>query len=279
MADYRHTLQQLEDAWSTCTGCNLGVRRQELDTRFVFGEGAPGGIMFIGQDGIQEKEEHEGMPFISPSGMILRLAIEKLGLNCSSYITNSVACRPCSQPVNGEGQPMTRYNYRTKQHEPVINDDEPNPQQVAACLSRIHQQIYLVDPVIIVTLGGVAAMALTSDRSFNIKAKRGVSQEILVPGALHVASLTEKKKDWVRKLRGEVIMPTKVGMIGYHMLPTYDPSIVLRRQEDQSFKNPMDMFLQDMKRAATIYDDYVYKVHGTAKPAREVTLADVTETD
>lgn len=258
--------------------CELGTRRQEVGGRFVFGEGAPRGIMFIGQDGVQEKEETDGRPFTSTSGLVLRQVIEKLGLNGSCYITNVVSCRPCAQVYDQAGEPRSKFNYQTKLREPLIGDTEPTPLQVAACLTRLHQQIYAVDPVIIVALGGVAALALTTDRKFNIRENRGRSQRVFIPGALHKPSLTEKRKDWVRKLRGELIMPTVNSGVGYHMLPTYDPGFVLRMQASKSFKNPLDMFIQDLKRAATIYDDYMHKVFGTARPLREAALSDVSET-
>lgn len=50
MADYRRSLQELKEEWSSCTKCELGQRRKEVEGEFVFGEGVGGrGIMFIGE--------------------------------------------------------------------------------------------------------------------------------------------------------------------------------------------------------------------------------------
>ena len=276
MADYRYSLQTVKDAWEGCTSCDLGVRRQSVGGRFVFGEGAPRGIMFIGE-GPGENEEAEGRPFVGKSGMILRQVIDKLGLNGACYITNVVSCRSCSQAYNGEGQAVMRYDRTTKTRVPFIKDDAPTPLQMATCLPRLYEEIYLVDPVLIVTLGAEAAKAIISERSFSVTSERGKAREVRIPGAWHVPSLTDKKKAWLRRVRGQDVMPTVRRNVRYLMLPTLHPAYVLRRQADQSYKNPLDMFLMDLKLAASIYDDYLEKSFGVNQQEREVTIKDLAE--
>jgi len=276
LADFRYSLQTVKDAWEGCTNCELGVRRKDVGGRFVFGEGAPRGIMFIGE-GPGEHEEAEGRPFIGQSGMILRQVIDKLELNGCCYITNVVSCRSCSQAYNGEGQPVMRYDRTTKTRVPFIKDDAPTPLQMATCLPRLYEEIYLVDPVLIVTLGAEAAKAIISERSFSVVGERGKTREINIPGAWHAPALTDKKKAWVRKVRGDVVMPTNLRRVRYLMLPTLHPAYVLRRQADQSYKNPLDMFLLDMKQAARIYDNYLEKSFGVDHKEREVTINDLAE--
>jgi uracil-DNA glycosylase len=274
MPDNRYTLQVIKDAWENCTRCNLGVRRKEVKGQFVFGEGSPRGIMFIGE-GPGVNEEEEGRPFVGRSGRVLRQVIHKLGLSNCSYITNVVTCRSCSQAYSGEGQPIMRWNRALKVHEPLIRDEPPSPLQIASCLPRLYEEIYLVDPVLIVTLGGEAAKAIISERSFSIINERGKTREITIPGAWFVPELTDKKKMWLRKTKGEYVMPTTQNEVRYLMMPTLHPAYVLRRQEDRSYKNPLDTFIIDMKEAAKLYDRYLLETFGTEPTERDVTIDDV----
>ena len=276
MPDYRHSLQAVKDVWENCQACDLGVRRKEVGGKFVFGEGAPRGIMFIGE-GPGTTEEEMGRPFIGKSGMVLRQVIDKMGLNGSCYVTNVVSCRSCVPAYNSEGQPITRLDRSSGQRLPVIRDDTHNPLQMASCLPRLHEEIYLVDPVLIVTLGGEATKAIIPERSFSILSERGKTREISIPGAWDIPSLTDKRKAWVRKVKGELVMPTIQNSVRYLVLPTLHPSYVLRRQADQSYKNPLDMFLLDMKQAAHIYDRYLLETFGTEPQTREVTVDDIAE--
>lgn len=276
MPDFRYTLQAVEEAWSGCTNCDLGVRRHKVGGQFVFGEGAPRGILFIGE-GPGVSEEENGKPFIGKSGMVLRQVIDKLGLNGCCYITNTVSCRSCSQAYNSEGQAIMRFNRKRGEKEPLIKDEAPTPLQIASCLPKLHEEIYLTDPVLIVALGAEAAKAIISERTFSILGERGKPREISIPGALFNPSLTEKRKAWARKVRGVMVMPTVQNRVRYLLLPTLHPAYVLRRQADQSYKNPLDMFLLDMKLAARIYDRYLFESFGTEPQEREVTIDDIAE--
>ncbi len=277
MPDFRYSLQVIKEAWENCQNCSLGVRRKQVNGKFVFGEGTGRGIMFIGE-GPGANEEDEGRPFVGKSGEVLRQVINKLGISHCSYISNVVACRSCTQAYNGEGQPIMRYNRALKIHEPFIKDEAPSPVQIAACLPRLSEEIYLVDPVLIVTLGGEAAKSLISERSFSVLSERGRAREIDIPGAWSLPELTDKKKIWMRKVRQEFVLPVVQNRVRYLLLPTLHPAYVLRRQADQSFKNPLDMFIEDMKMAAKIYDRYLYETYGTAPLEREVTVDDLVET-
>lgn len=276
MPDFRYSLQAVKDAWEACTNCSLGVRRKQVDGQFVFGEGVPRGLMFIGE-GPGANEEEAGRPFVGQSGKVLRTVIDKLGLSSCSYITNIVTCRSCSPAYNTEGQPIMRFDRRLKEHVQMIKDEEPSPVQIAACLPRLYEEIYLVDPVLIVCLGGTAAKAIVTERSFSILGERGKTREISVPGAWSLPSLTDKKREWARKVKGEMRMPTEQNLVRYLMLPTLHPAYVLRRKEDRSFRNPLEVFLDDMKQAAGIYDRYMFETFGAEPKERAVSMTDIEE--
>lgn len=267
MPDARKTLEQLSEEWETCEKCELGVRRKETDGNFVFGEGRRRGIMFVGE-GPGAIEEEVGRPFAGPSGKLLRDVIGRLGLwDC--YFTNCVSCRSCSPAYDGGGQPIMRRDRATKKLLPLINDEPPTPAQVNTCLPRLHEEIYLVDPILIVALGAEAASTLLG-RKVSILSERGRTMKITVPGAWSLPVLTEKKKAWRRKVRGEWVMPTVQNQVEYLMLPTVHPAYVLRFHSDRRKGNPLETFAADITLASNIYYRYMTEVHGDSYVEREL---------
>ena len=119
------TLQELYREIEKCERCPLAQGRG----RAVPGEGpADARIMFIGEGpGVQE--DRQGRPFIGPAGQFLNELLASIGLDRTKvYITNVVKSRP---PGNRD----------------------PQPNEIAACAPWLEQQIALVQPKIIVTLG------------------------------------------------------------------------------------------------------------------------------
>lgn len=123
------TLEELKAALAQFEGCGL----KATATNMVFGDGAADArIMFIGEAPGRD-EDIQGIPFVGRSGQLLDRMLKAIGLDReSAYITNVIAWRP---PGN-----------RT-----------PTVHETAVCRPFIDRQIELVDPEIIVFLGGVAA--------------------------------------------------------------------------------------------------------------------------
>jgi DNA polymerase len=111
-----------------CTRCELALGR----TRVVVGTGAAHAeIMFVGEaPGAQE--DAAGEPFVGAAGRLFDSLLAGHEIARSDvFVTNVVACRP---PAN-----------RT-----------PKPREVAAHSPWLEEQIRLVDPRVIVTLGRAA---------------------------------------------------------------------------------------------------------------------------
>ena len=119
------TIKALEQAVAVCTDCILCETR----TYSVPGEGPEtSDILFIGE-GPGFHEDQQGRPFVGPSGKFLDDLLGLIDLSRSDvYIANVVKCRP-------------------------PNNRDPLPQEIKACRKYLDQQIRLVDPKIIVTLG------------------------------------------------------------------------------------------------------------------------------
>ena len=93
-------------------------------------------------------------------------------------------------PVFGRGPkgvPVLRYK-----------DEPPTPIHKNACRPRLLEEIYLVDPIVIVGLGGPACEALLG-HSITITRDRGETSQIAIPGASYRPVLTEKRQQWLRK--------------------------------------------------------------------------------
>lgn len=259
MPDARKTLQELNEQWSHCTACSLGVRRQAVQGQFVAGEGIHRGIMFIGE-GPGQIEEEEGRPFVGPSGGLLRTVINRLGL-VNYYITNVVPCRSCSPILDADNNPRFRKDYKSGQRLPMVKDEPPLPTQMQACSTRLYEEIYIVDPVIIVTLGVTPAQMLLG-HSVAITQSRGQTEHAYIPGAGYRPVLTEKKGVWARKIHGEFEMPVEQNEVMYEVLPTLHPAYVLRKLSDKGKDSPFQQLVGDIRMAIKIYERYMYEAFG-----------------
>jgi len=126
------TLDELRAALETFDGCAL----KRTATNLVFTDGNPEArIVFIGEAPGAE-EDRRGVPFVGPSGKLLDRMLASIGLDRTNVlISNSVYWRP---PGN-----------RT-----------PTPQETALCLPFVERLMDLVDPDIVVALGGAAAKSV-----------------------------------------------------------------------------------------------------------------------
>jgi DNA polymerase len=130
------TLEEIQEAMEGCLKCKLGRGR----TNLVFGEGPSNAkLMFVGE-APGEEEDLQGRPFVGAAGQLLNNLLNKLGLSREEvYITNVVKSRP----------PHNR---------------DPEPDEIAACLPFLQQQIKAIRPKVIVALGRIAAQALLNTR-------------------------------------------------------------------------------------------------------------------
>jgi len=126
-------LEDLQEKVQSCSNCTLRSGCQQV----VFGEGNPGArIMLIGE-GPGQEEDKQGRPFVGRAGQLLDKMLEASGFErfTHTYIANIVKCRP----------PQNR---------------APLPNERAACLPYLYQQIELIDPLIIILLGATALQGL-----------------------------------------------------------------------------------------------------------------------
>ena len=132
-ADLR--LQEIRQEITTCQLCQLAKERLNA----VPGEGpAKVDIMFIGEaPGFHENRQ--GKPFVGQAGQFLDELLQAAGLDRDQvYITNVVKCRP-------------------------PNNRDPLPEELKACQRYLDEQIALLDPQVIVTLGRISMSKFITD--------------------------------------------------------------------------------------------------------------------
>lgn len=255
-------LDQLYREWDGCTRCPLGERRCQIDTKMVPGEGRTRAIMLV-DEGPGETEESLGQAFTSSSGYLLREVLEALGAADLVYLTYVTSCRPCQHKIDKNGQPVFRRRGMAAPV-PVWEDIPPPKASVDACWPRLHQEIYSVDPVVIVTMGNPAAEALLG-HSIHITKSRGRPETMAIDGVGYEASFTEKKNAWIRGYtkKGGFVMPTKRVEVTYTVIPTLRPSFVLSHASDGAKDSPFQQFTADIRLAVSIYERYMLETFGT----------------
>jgi len=165
-------LPQLEKEVASCTRCALAKTR----TQTVFARGNPeASLCFVGEAPGAD-EDAQGLPFVGRAGQLLDRMIAAMGLSPErdAYVCNIIKCRP---PGNRR----------------------PEPEETAACIPYLHEQLALVHPKVIVTLGNTAASALLGTK----------------------LGITKIRGEW-KLYRGTTLV-----------MPTYHPSYLIRPSAQQ----------------------------------------------
>lgn len=162
----------MQDSWEAlareCAGCRECALHQTRKN-VVFGVGNPQAEIMLVGEGPGANEDATGIPFVGRAGQLLDDMLAIIGLDRERvYICNIVKCRPPHNRV-------------------------PEPDERAACMEYLRQQVALVRPKVIVCLGSTPTRALMGE-DMRITRDRGVWQL--------------KKGVW--------------------MLPTYHPAALLR---------------------------------------------------
>lgn len=135
LADQCQTIEQLRQVVFNFEGCLL----RKTATNTVFADGNQNSeIMLIGE-APGANEDLQGIPFCGDSGKLLDNIIKSIGLDRSNtYITNTIFWRP---PGNRR----------------------PSEEEVEICLPFVEKHIALMNPKLIVLVGGTASFALFGD--------------------------------------------------------------------------------------------------------------------
>jgi len=191
-AEKEEAMAQLRERAMVCVKCpNLAAAR----TNVVFGVGdihSP--LMFVGEAPGAD-EDVQGEPFVGKAGQLLTKIIETMGLGRSTvYIANILKCRP-DVPAGESG------------------NRKPTLKEMNTCKPYVIEQIDIIRPRVIVTLGGTA-----------------------VEGLLGITTgITRLRGNW-QSFRGIPVMPT------------FHPSYLLRNQAVSEKRRVWEDMLQVMEK-------------------------------
>lgn len=166
----------------------------------VFGEGDPcAQLMFIGEAPGQQEDE-TGRPFVGRAGQLLEKMIIAMGLSRESvYICNVLKTRP-------------------------PNNATPTTQESEACAPYLYEQIRIVQPSVIVTLGLPATRTILQSQS-SMGAMRGRWHAFPPSGSARIEGLDEVA-----------------------VMPTYHPAYLLRSYTEDNRRKVWSDLQQVQKR-------------------------------
>ncbi len=175
-------LQELGKSLHNCQLCKLSKLGR---TQVVFGVGNPhASIMFVGEaPGFNE--DQKGEPFVGAAGKLLNDLLTSAGLSRDQiYIANVIKCRP-------------------------PNNRDPEPDEVETCKPFLMQQIQMIRPKLVCTLGNWATQTLLERKVgiTKVKAQAFYMKDFVIfpllhpAAALHQGNLLDTLKDDFKKLK------------------------------------------------------------------------------
>ena len=159
---------ELRDAALSCTACRLSETRNNV----VFGVGDPGADLMLVGEAPGKNEDLKGEPFVGAAGQLLDSLLAGIGAKREEvYIANVLKCRP---PANRD----------------------PRDDEIDSCKGYLREQIRMIHPDVVVTLGNFAT-------------------KLLLPTDMGITRMRGQRFDW---------------WLGATLIPTFHPAAALRGQ-------------------------------------------------
>jgi DNA polymerase len=150
------------------------------------GEGAPGGIMLVGEQP-GDIEEQRGRPFVGPAGQLLDRALAQAGIDRSrTFVTNAVK----------------HFKFSEQRGKRRIHS-KPTAREAEACRPWLERELEIIKPRAIVALGATAAQSLMG-RAFRItrdggKIIRGSGWSPILLATAHPSAILRKPSSEERR--------------------------------------------------------------------------------
>lgn len=171
-----------------CQDCPLSQTR----TQVVFGDGNPDTPLMLIGEGPGEQEDAMGLPFVGRAGQLLEEALRASKITRKHiWISNVLKCR------------ASIFEGGRLQNRP------PRVEEVEACRQWIESEIAVINPLVIVCIGGPAAKLIIG-KHFSISSQRGqwftdTGYAPYVMAVLHPA--------YILRQQGQEFLRTKQGLI------------------------------------------------------------------
>lgn len=192
MAQWRPMLtpefEALRERALVCTDCGLAETR----TNVVFGVGDPAARLILVGEAPGKNEDLQGEPFVGAAGRLLDQLLGEIGITRPEvYIANVLKCRP---PGNRD----------------------PRPDEIDACKGYLREQIRMISPDVVVTLGNFATKLL-------LRTETGITR------------LRGRRHDW---------------WLGATLIPTFHPAAALRGGD-----RVMDQMREDFELVRSVLEE------------------------
>lgn len=179
---------ELRDQALACTSCRLSETRHTV----VFGVGDPAASLMLVGEAPGKNEDLQGEPFVGAAGQLLDELLSGISLSRSDvYIANVLKCRP---PGNRD----------------------PQQDEIDACKGFLREQIRMISPQVVVTLGNFAT-------------------KLLVPTDVGITRMRGQRISW---------------WLGATLIPTFHPAAALR-----GGPRVVETMRQDFALARTVLDE------------------------
>ena len=166
---------------------NLNCNLKETSTNIVFGKGDKNAKIMIIGDAPDSEEDRIGEPFVGTEGKLLEKMINCIEIEKKSvYLSNLIFWRP---PGNRK----------------------PNPEEIELCLPYTKRHINIINPKLLIILGGLAARAILNLDGIITKIRgekfeynnNGLSiiSHVLYHPSFLLNNPIEKKKTWFDLLK------------------------------------------------------------------------------
>ena len=161
LEDKQSSLENLKQKIIAVSDCELKKNSKQI----VFSDGDPeSSIMIIGE-GPGQKEDEVGKPFVGDAGILLNRMLEAINIKRQKvYITNVVNYRP-------------------------PNNRKPEPSEINRYSVFLREHINIIDPEILILMGGTAMEALFG-QTLKISKERGKWKELIVNQKTYLTILT-----------------------------------------------------------------------------------------
>ena len=180
-----------------CVKCDLSATR----TQVVFGSGnADADLMFVGEAPGAE-EDRQGLPFVGRSGNLLTQMLHEVGIEREEvFIANTLKCRP---PENRD----------------------PTQVEIETCRPWLYEQIRLIQPRVVATLGNFSTKLLSGSPT----------------GITKVHGVPQVKKLGVRTV---------------YLLPLFHPAAALRSKAPaEALRADLATIPELLKREIPVFDE------------------------
>lgn len=166
-----NSLEHIERSVYGCRACTLCENRKHA----VPGTGVKNPLVMVIGEAPGAKEDEQGLPFVGKSGQYLDKWLEAVGLfrHKNVYISNVVKCRP---PGNRD----------------------PHPDEVSTCKGFLQQQIEVLKPKVLFSVGRIASHILTGEentRMNDMRRKEYVYQQIPLLVTYHPSAVLRNPQE------------------------------------------------------------------------------------